>query len=189
LIQPLRYIDVDGTLTTNATTREVMIEGLDNERAGIMPLLGHPFLSAAYMMVNNDNNSFTLWQSNPTMDSRIVTLESSCQNQNISSLPPTTPHPPTRVLSKAAVVGIVIGAIAAAAIAGAVVWAVIHRSPRSGDDRQSRAFFSKAELSGSPVASRGYTSDGPHSDLTRPSSLHKIQPENVHSVELPADPI
>lgn len=48
--------------------REFLMNPLSNQPA----TLGRYFLTAAYLMVNHDSNSFTLWQANPTTSTDLV---------------------------------------------------------------------------------------------------------------------
>ena len=47
-----------------------------------MSILGQTFLSSAYLLVDYDQNRFTLWQADPTAPSNLVTMNSkpSCSN-------------------------------------------------------------------------------------------------------------
>ena len=64
------HVDVNrsGKRIINKSKRELLVNALGNQP----PTLGRYFLTAAYLMVNHDANSFTLWQANPTSSSNLV---------------------------------------------------------------------------------------------------------------------
>ncbi|CAJ2503101.1 Uu.00g104950.m01.CDS01 [Anthostomella pinea] len=79
------YVDIDrnGSRIFNNTERELLINGLVDQPA----TLGRYFLTAAYLMVDLDANSFTLWQANPASGSTLVSVtgaEAQCGNESIS---------------------------------------------------------------------------------------------------------
>lgn len=64
------FVDVDrsGKRVVDKSKREFLMNALSDQPA----TLGRYFLTAAYLMVNHDANSFTLWQANPTTSSNLV---------------------------------------------------------------------------------------------------------------------
>jgi hypothetical protein len=173
-----------------------MIQPLENEHANDMPLLGHPFLAATYLMVNDDNDTFTLWQSNPTLESKLITAQPLCGSQDASGPPSNTKPGPSGLakpsLSKGAIVGIAIGVItAAAAIAGGVFWlhAISRRLSRHDRDRRSEPGYCKAELPNSPIELVVHELKGPDSDTRDPHALGKASSRGFLGGELAADPV
>ncbi|GKU08597.1 unnamed protein product [Fusarium langsethiae] len=67
-IVPLVDIDRSGTRVTKPKTKELLMNGVAHQPA----TLGRYFLTAAYLMVNHDAGTFTLWQGNPTQRSKSV---------------------------------------------------------------------------------------------------------------------
>lgn len=64
------FVDINrsGKRVVDKSKREFLMNPL-----GVQPAtLGRYFLTAAYLMVNHDANSFTLWQANPTSSSDLV---------------------------------------------------------------------------------------------------------------------
>lgn len=47
-----------------------------------VPWIGRPFFSAAYLMVDLDAGTWTLWQANATTDSRLVSVNSGCDEES-----------------------------------------------------------------------------------------------------------
>lgn len=86
---------------------EVLILSLQEINLNDMPILGKPFLSSAYLLVDYDHNEYSLWKSNPAASQNLVALgPSTCRNSTstaggspTSSVPhPTSPIPdPTSV--------------------------------------------------------------------------------------------
>lgn len=102
---------------------EVLINSLQADNANDIPRFGMPFLSSAYLMVDNDNQQFTLWASQQSQSSNLVELgPPACRPPVATSTP--TPNPPPSVLappppsssnngpSKAAIAGGSIGGLA-----------------------------------------------------------------------------
>ncbi|RFU26271.1 hypothetical protein B7463_g10065, partial [Scytalidium lignicola] len=141
LVQPDITYDVNGNIGYNSSTREIMLNSLQQVNANDEPQLGHTFLSAAYLMVDVDANTYTLWEANPTDDQQLVTYPSgtSCNasashsseqsdSSSSSSLSssPTTSSPPSSSTPSApkpphhsnagAIAGGVVGAIAVVAL-------------------------------------------------------------------------
>jgi hypothetical protein len=65
---PFVAIDRNGSRIFNESQREFLMNGLSDQP----PTLGRYFLTAAYLMVDHDANTFTLWQANPTATSQLV---------------------------------------------------------------------------------------------------------------------
>ncbi|KAI1773349.1 acid protease [Hypoxylon cercidicola] len=121
---PYVDIDRDGSRIFDTSIRELLIDDIGDQ----LPMLGRYFLTAAYLMVDLDSNTFTLWQANPTRDSKLVPVavnhatESQCGSETstpaFSSLPSDSPEPPQHPqeavgLAGGSIAGIVVGAIAA----------------------------------------------------------------------------
>ncbi|KAF7512853.1 hypothetical protein GJ744_011956 [Endocarpon pusillum] len=186
LIQPHRFINNEGALTTNASTRAVMIASLENENAKDMPLLGHPFLAAAYMMVNNEEDTFTLWQSNPTSETRLVPAEQLCSNQTA----PISNSKSTSILSPGAIAGISIGSLAVAALAGVIGWYLLRRARCRAHIEQGQVstMYTKAEMPDSPILPVMHELSDPNTRAPRPDSVHRLQAAELFGGDLPTEP-
>jgi len=123
-VVPDYSVDSSGRQSSNATTREILLNSLQDVNSNDMPLLGRTFLTSAYLYVNYDQSEFTLWQANPTTDQNLVAVGSgpSCPTTPVTpttsagSSPSTPPNPsvPTGAIiggacGGAAVLGILIG--------------------------------------------------------------------------------
>jgi hypothetical protein len=65
---PFVTIERNGSRIFNESQREFLMNGLLDQP----PTLGRYFLTAAYLMVDHDASTFTLWQANPTAASQLV---------------------------------------------------------------------------------------------------------------------
>lgn len=70
-LTPFVQIGYDGARFLNESIKELLINPTDQP-----PTLGRYFLTAAYLMVNHDSNTFTMWQGNPSSSSNLVTVMS-----------------------------------------------------------------------------------------------------------------
>lgn len=74
LVVPELVVSQDGRLFSNTSNREVLINSVDQFYAGDIPILGRQLLSSAYVMVNQDANTVTLWEANPTEDTNLIAV-------------------------------------------------------------------------------------------------------------------
>ena len=79
------FVDVnrEGKRVVDKSKRELLVNAVGNQPA----TLGRYFLTAAYLMVNHDANTFTLWQANPSSSSNLVRVldeeaASQCNDDN-----------------------------------------------------------------------------------------------------------
>jgi hypothetical protein len=160
-ILPDYTISSDGLLVGNTSVRDVVINSLQSVNANDMPVIGRQFFSGAYLMVNQDAQSYTLWQANPTTDTKLVAVGGSgCPTSSGSiasgsatsvssgsSTQPTSsgeasskPKPgASKTLSTGALAGIVIGAII---IAGLLVFLAVCLLSRKKRPRSTRVEIS-----------------------------------------------
>lgn len=73
-------VERNGSRVYNESIKELLINPTHNPST-----LGRYFLTSAYLMVNHDSNTFTMWQGNPSSSSNLVTVISekaaeSCEN-------------------------------------------------------------------------------------------------------------
>ena len=129
---------------------EVLINSLQADNANDIPRFGMPFLSSAYLTVDNDNQQFTLWASQQSQSSNLVELgPPACRPPVATSTP--TPKPLPSVLappppsgsnngpSKAAIAGGSIGGLAAAICLCIGAFALQKRRRRRQQEREKAA--------------------------------------------------
>ncbi|KAI1139320.1 acid protease [Hypoxylon sp. FL0543] len=71
-------VDIDpttGELVANYTNPDLVLNGIHGVNANDMPQLGRQFLSAAYLMVNQDAGQFSLWAANPVSSEDLVAVD------------------------------------------------------------------------------------------------------------------
>ncbi|RYP09965.1 hypothetical protein DL764_000960 [Monosporascus ibericus] len=82
LVVPERYIEEDGQLVANYSRSNLVINSLQDINANDMSVLGRQFLSAAYVMVNQDTRKFTMWEANPTSVENLVGVNEEGEDNN-----------------------------------------------------------------------------------------------------------
>ncbi|KAF4974460.1 hypothetical protein FZEAL_8631 [Fusarium zealandicum] len=75
LVIPERTIDKNGEIIANASNPVIRINPLQDVSAKTFPYLGRYFLTAAYVVLNEDANEFTLYQANPSSEEDLVALD------------------------------------------------------------------------------------------------------------------
>ena len=83
VVQPDATILSNGSINYNSTLNEVNIIPLQSLNANDMVQLGRQFLSGAYLMVNEDAGTFTLWQATDSSDEELVAVD---ENGKVFSL-------------------------------------------------------------------------------------------------------
>lgn len=120
LVAPVYIIDEQGATIFNDSKRDIMLAGLEAPNTNDMPILGSTFLSAAYLMVNQDDDTFTLWNSKATTDSSLFAVGGASSNSipcSPKAVTPTTttsrkaPAPSKKRMSAGAIAGITLGAL------------------------------------------------------------------------------
>jgi hypothetical protein len=89
---PFVGINREGKRIVDRSQRELLLNPLSNQPA----TLGRYFLTAAYLMVNLDVDSFTLWQANPTTSTSLISVydeETSRDCEKDASSPSQTASP------------------------------------------------------------------------------------------------
>lgn len=130
-------INTDGHPFANASISEVLINPTQDVNSKDLPLLGRQFLTSAYLMLDQDANTFTIWQANPTTnidlvpivsDNTLSTCNSSIPASTSSTSSPAVPasNLPAPInhseLKAGAIAGIAIGAIFAVGALGFAIF-------------------------------------------------------------------
>jgi hypothetical protein len=125
------YIALDGTIMTNTTVRNLVINSIQDMNKNDMPILGRLFLSSAYLMVNQDAGRFSIWQANTRAgESDIVAFnENSETSHHICGA--SSSYTGGSKLSAAATAGIVAGAVACIGIMIAIGFFLFYRKRAS----------------------------------------------------------
>ncbi|KAJ8068501.1 hypothetical protein OCU04_004051 [Sclerotinia nivalis] len=155
LVVPNLSIDhTSGVMIANASEPELVLNAIQAVNANDLPQLGRQFLTAAYLMLNQDAETFTLWQANPTENEDLVAVDGknipiddfctspSTPNNNSangdlgnSSIPSTTTNTSTADTAKIStgiIVGAAIGSVVVVAIvAGIIIWYITQRKRKN----------------------------------------------------------
>lgn len=152
LIQPDKIIATNGSVVEKSSVREVNIISLQSTNEGDMVNLGRQFLSGAYVMLNQDTDTFTLWQANPTTTEALVAVDSkgkvhssACTATSESTATTTAAHKLSTAtavseassvassstrLPSGAIAGIAVGGAAALALIAAAAFFCLRRRRR-----------------------------------------------------------
>lgn len=132
---PDQYIDDSGVLRTNDSAAALLIDALDGVNANDRSTISVDFFSGAYLTVNLDNSTWSIWTANATTNTNIVTIgDDHCEQTadpvapvaDSESVPP--PAEETTGLESGAIAGIAVGgACAVLLIVGALVLIVLKR--------------------------------------------------------------
>ncbi|KAI1265538.1 aspartic peptidase domain-containing protein [Xylariaceae sp. FL1019] len=77
LVVPERTVDPsDGKIFSNISRNNLVFNPIQDVNLHDLSQLGRQFLSSAYVMVNQDSGTFTLWAANPTTVEDIIGVES-----------------------------------------------------------------------------------------------------------------
>lgn len=209
LVVPEPTVGANG-INANNSAQNIVINPIQGVNENDLPILGRLFLSSAYLMVNHDANSFTLWQAETDADSSSLqavgedgeptgeACDGPPNNGNQTSPTPsasTTPSGSSGIrLSGGAIGGIVVGVlfgVAAFGFSGICVWRRKQRQPQStamashpeqGKVEYPGVPYSALELANSPV--NGATKQ-PH-EIFHPQELDSRpqQPMELDSTSL-----
>ena len=133
----LPHIDIDrnGSRISDHSTREVMFDCFGN----YSPVLGRIFLTAAYLLVDHDAGTFTLWEASPTNETDLVEIKRAGVAEGLAGNGGSTASPPDEPASKGAsagtpkgasagtLAGAVVGGLAGLAILAAALWWLLRR--------------------------------------------------------------
>lgn len=192
LIVPERTISPTGEIVANASSPNMVINPIKEINANDQLHLGRQFLSGAYVLLNEDSSSFTLWKANPTFKESLMAVD---QQNN-----PITTKCEVRVtmsgeskLSKGAIAGIAVGTIAAVII----IALVAYRASKKNDRKKQRTWSTHPLTDGAAAQAQAKT--GPEDiplqnlstselDVYSPRTPNELsaEPEFQELVELPA---
>ncbi|EME38346.1 hypothetical protein DOTSEDRAFT_75779 [Dothistroma septosporum NZE10] len=142
LVVPDQYVGPSGALETNQSQSALLIGSLNQVNANDVPIIGKEFFSSAYLMIDYDAGTYTLWQVNATTETQLVAVGGQCSthptvnNNTIDGNPESasstsTATPANSVSSKAGArealpTGAIVGAVVGSAFGtGALVAAII----------------------------------------------------------------
>ncbi|KAK4698137.1 hypothetical protein P7C71_g12, partial [Lecanoromycetidae sp. Uapishka_2] len=191
----------EASIDNGTSVREVLIGSLQQVNANDMLVLGLPFFTSAYMLVDNDNEEVTLWQAQASTAQDLVAVGTPDCTPTPSASPTPSPSPSSVLHSAVARATVSGGAIAGAAIGGLIGIAIVVGAFLLVKQRQKKA---KNEMdrdpgSSSPEPLTSYGKPELASDQIPPQEMplvrntgYRLAPyelsENRNYGELPAEP-
>lgn len=142
---PNYAIDTQGSITEpDSTVRELLIISLQNATQNHMPMFGRPFLSSAYLLVDQDQEEFTIWNYDETStDKKLVPIGADCSGGSASSAT-TASVPPqsgassySKTMSTGSIAGAVVGSLVGLALIIFLIFRYYRRHQRLSHHGQS----------------------------------------------------
>lgn len=94
LVLPQEYVASDGAFETNSSNPGILFAPTTSGNEEDVPIIGRPFFSSAYIMVDLDAGTWTLWQANATADTRLVNVGEDCAGRHdVDTSTPTISSP------------------------------------------------------------------------------------------------
>lgn len=153
LVVPDQYTDSSGEIRANSSAEMLFLGPNYGVNSNDPLLIGAPFFSGAYLTVNLDNRTWSIWPVKDTTESRIIAIGEDCERDNntFSGTTDSMDQPeniPSPGLSVAEIAGIVASAACAGLLlVGAVVY-FIHKSRRArGSASHGGTSFESAQSS------------------------------------------
>ncbi|EED14742.1 aspartic-type endopeptidase, putative [Talaromyces stipitatus ATCC 10500] len=150
LVVPNLTIDKStGSIIANSSAPELVLNSIQSINADDLPQLGRQFLTSAYLMLNQDANTYTLWEANPVTNEDLVAVDqsgtpvsmfctttSTTVESSMSQTGTANPGPNKnnsshkKDVSGGAISGIVVGCIAGVALTAVMVLYTIGKKRR-----------------------------------------------------------
>lgn len=153
-----QFVGSDGKVHADNAAPLILMSPTEAENSNDMPIIGMQFFSAAYLMVDLEAGTFTLWQANATTETNVVPIGGNCaeaskssssSSSSIAATPTTTKHaysdvatrtaesssvssPQTspQTLSTGTIAGIVVGGVLFIALLGGTCLFLFRRKQR-----------------------------------------------------------
>lgn len=130
LVVPDQFVDSSGVVRGNSSAATLLISPNDGPNVNDVPLIGMAFFSGAYLTVDLDNRTWSVWPAKATTETDLIAIGGSCgdatnttsqntgpqdnQSGSISSpLSSASATPEATPLSTGAIAGISVGSAAA----------------------------------------------------------------------------
>ena len=98
------------------------IYAFDEQTLNAMPALGRTFLSAAYMMVDDDKHQFTLWKGQPSTEQKLIASGPPTCTTSVAASPSVTlSSPPSATSSNAPPTGLSKGVVSGISVSAVVM--------------------------------------------------------------------
>lgn len=157
--------------------------------------LSRYFLNTTYLMVDQDEGTFTLWQANPSSGSTLIPImgsaaEAACQNgidgqtspNSTTSDSGTSPTNPPQ-LSGGSIAGITVGCAAAASLIGGAIFLLRRFHTKKAAHRQrgdvTEQYSGKSTYGAQDQQSHQFSSRGYYSSMPKDEQVYELP--NSHS--------
>ncbi|KAM7194042.1 Aspartic peptidase domain containing protein [Naviculisporaceae sp. PSN 640] len=177
----------NGSRIVDTSIRQLLMNGVGEQPA----TLGRYFFTAAYLMVNHETQSFTMWQANPSTSSNLVAVsESDCPDRGGGGDRPNNGNPnsgpgaagadpePESKPSIGAIAGGVVGGVAALiAVVVAYVFFIRRRNAnKNGYSTDPQVVAVETDDDPSKKYQYQYLSNG-----VVPAGLHEVQGSDIYN--------
>ena len=159
---PERTIDLDtGQLVANTTVDELLINSLQAQNSFDVPKLGRPFLSAAYLMVNHDEGTFTLWSASMSSEEDLVSVGKCDTDSNDAGVTETKNSGGQGQVGRGTIAGAAVGAVVGVAIViGLVGWMLWRKKHRKAVNARTGSAMTNDDKKEALSAPGPYEADG-----------------------------
>ena len=168
-----------GIVSNYTEQAEIAINSLQSINLNDMPRFGAPFLSSAYLLVDNDNQHFTLWASQQSQTSNLVELGPPVCRPAVTTPSSSAPAPPPKPYgsgpSKAAIAGGIIGGLTAVSLCIGAYFLFMRRLRRQQDRQQ--------EMQAVPPFDAKYSDNAMYDKPEMPS--HQQPPQELSLLKSP----
>src|ERR1700759_429376 len=131
LVVPNQVISANSQVIFNSSVDELLVNPLLPPNDVDMMKLGRPFFSAAYLLVDYESSTFTIWRANQTNDVNLIpvlmekTSQSCSPNSTISIMSPPAPPPRSTSRNKGKIIGAAIAGLVGLAVLLLAGWCVM----------------------------------------------------------------
>ncbi|CZT25161.1 uncharacterized protein RCC_10890 [Ramularia collo-cygni] len=112
LAVPNEYIDESGVVQHNDSAADVLFSPIDGNNIDDQLIIGKQFFSGAYLTVNLDNQTWSIWPVKATTDTQLTTIGESCDdatNSTTIAQPDDSAESRTGTISNGVIAGIAVG--------------------------------------------------------------------------------
>ncbi|KAF2648909.1 hypothetical protein K491DRAFT_611786 [Lophiostoma macrostomum CBS 122681] len=193
-------LDDSGHLVTNSSVKNIVLDSLQANNIYDLAILGRLFFSSAYLMVNHESSTFTIWEANakpPLPQPKAIAADNTitgdfCDNAAEPSMTPSdldSVNSEKKHLSGGAIAGIVIGGLAGGVLVLSAVLLLVKRrfrygsSPGHGFDSQPE-YKPPAELDKPNEVMNSPPVEMPHTDSMYGLS-HQSPPQELYGQPIP----
>jgi hypothetical protein len=145
LVTPDLVIDTNNQVVSNNSVAELLVNPLLPPNQQDMMKLGRPFFSAAYLLVDYESFTFTIWKANQTSDVNLIPVVREQSNQpcssNFMTTPLATPASSPHTLPLRTILGAITGSLTGLAAMLLLIWWVLRSRKQNSREVISNAAF------------------------------------------------